>query len=427
MSDPVGAEREAIERDRDLAWELFDAQPQHPRIPQLTQSVLARAPQFTGMIILLAMHREACGEIAEARRLLQELAGRRDRQYLSVLRELRDLEFSDSRFAESLRLAELVLREDPEAGWLDRMDLGSAVAIARDPEAGWRRIDEAVEMAARTDPDRYRNALGQRAVRFLATGAPPERFLPAAQLAIEADPTESAIATALAFAYLYDYRPEESVVLLRRVLQQDPLDEVAQGGMIVARAFIDPLERTEYTMDDLRRAGMGEIAWRVLRDKLFGTGVIEALTALDAVMPAELAGTLRPPLDQETARASGGEAKLLEWHDGQASGTGGLWGDGGSFRLMTGAEIQEMDTAIEANPEAWPQWDAEGEYFTQIFTDDAGTYVLEGPGGRLYRRGVAGPDQEVASSFADWLWDRVVAFGGPDPRPGKSAAPHAES
>ncbi|MEK8227104.1 hypothetical protein NKG05_15075 [Oerskovia sp. M15] len=41
MNEPLDVERESIERDRDLAWELFEARPQHPRIPQLAQSVLA--------------------------------------------------------------------------------------------------------------------------------------------------------------------------------------------------------------------------------------------------------------------------------------------------------------------------------------------------------------------------------------------------
>jgi tetratricopeptide (TPR) repeat protein len=122
MNEPLDLDREAISRDRDLAWELFEAQPQHPRIPELVLSVLATAPELTGMSILLAMHREACGEVDEARRLLQDLMGRRDRQYLNALRRLRDLEDSAGDYDEALRLAELVLREDPEADWRDRMD-----------------------------------------------------------------------------------------------------------------------------------------------------------------------------------------------------------------------------------------------------------------------------------------------------------------
>lgn len=421
MNQPEGAEREAIEHDRDLAWELYDAQPQHPRIPQLAQSVLARAPQFTGMIILTALHREACGEPDEARRLLQELMGRRDRQYVNAVRKLRNLEFSQANYAESLRLAEIVLREDPEATWMDRMELASALAYVDDPETAWRLLDEAVEFSARTDPDGYPDALGQRAARFLTTAAPPDRFLTAAEQAVEADPTESLLATALAFAYLFDYRPYEAREIFARVLREDPTDEAAQGGMFIAKGFIDPLEGTEYTVDDLRRLGMGEVAWRILRDTLFGTGMDEALLALDAVLPDDLSESLLPALDREEARASGGDDKLLAWHDGQQPGTGHLWGTGESFRLMTGAEVHAMDEAIEADPAGWPQWDAQNDYYTQLFTDEAGAYLIEGTAGRLYRRTPGQDDVEIAPSLADWLWDRVVAFGGRDPRPGRAA------
>lgn len=422
MSDPVGAEREAIEHDRDLAWELYDFQPEHPRIPELAMSVLARAPQFTGMIILLSMHRQACGDVDEARRLLRELLGRRDRQFLGALRRLRDLEGSEGDFAEAMRLGELVLREDPEADWFDHMDHAAAVAMAADPQRGWALIDDAVELAGRTAPEAYAGALGLRAVHFLSTGTPPGRFLVAAQQAIEADPSETTLSTALAFAYLYDYRPQEALELFARVLREDPMDEVAQGGMIVARAFLDPIERGVGTMDDLRRAGMGEIAWRILRDKLFEAGLADALAALDPLLPKELAASLRPPLDLDAASASGGDDKVLAWHDGQLPGTGGRWGDGSPFRLMSGAEIGEMDEAIEQDPSAWPQWDAERDYYTQLFTDDAGAYLIEGSGGRLVRRAAGRDDEEVAASLTDWLWDRVVAFGGDDPRPGRSAS-----
>ncbi|MGK9146120.1 tetratricopeptide repeat protein [Plantibacter flavus] len=419
MNEPLDLERAAIEHDRDLAWELFDARPQHPQIPQLTQSVLARAPQFTGMIILLAMHRRACGEVDEARRLLHDLLGRRDRQYLGALRTLRDLELAVLDYPEALRLAELVLREDPDADWLDRMELASATAMAVDPETGWAMLDDAVEFCGRTEPDRSAGALGQRSLRFLSLGAPPMRFLEATQQAIEADPSETLLATALAYAYLFDYRPEEAKELLLRVLRQDPTDEVAQGGMIVARAFLDPIERGVGTMQDLRNGGMGEIAWRILRDTLFGTGTREALEALETVMPDGLARSLRPGLDREAARASGGDDKLLEWRDGQIAGSGGLWGDGTAFRLMTGREIRDMDQSMEEHPEDWLQWDGEHEYFTQLLTDDAGAYLFEGAGGRLIRRAPGVADQDVAPSFADWLWDRVAAFGGDDARPGR--------
>lgn len=423
MSEPTqpdDAERAAIERDRDLAWELYGFQPEHPRIPELALSVLARAPQFTGMIILMALHRQARGEDDEARKLLQELVGRRDRQFLNAVRKLRDLEYDTRRFDESLHLAEIVLREDPEATWEDRMDHANALAHTDDPVAAWDRIDQAVEFSARADPEQYAEALGQRALRFLATGAPPDRFLLAAQQAVEADPTEPVLATALAYAYLYDYRVEEAKTLLLRVLREDPTETVAQAGMIMVNGFLGPIERGDATMDDFRTNGMGEIIWRTLRDQLFGTGTAEALAALDEVLPADLAQVLGPPLDEDAARASGGDRTLLRRFDGQEPGTGLLWGTGEPFRLLSGSEVRTTDDAIEQHPADWPQWDHENEYFTLLLTDDAGSYLYEGTGGRLLRRGPGQSDREEAPSLADWLWDRVAAFGGPDPRPGWS-------
>lgn len=417
VPDPDDALRAAIEHDRDLAWELYDVRPGHPRIAELARSVLEREPQFTGMIILLALHREACGEIDAARELLQDLVARRDRQYVNAVKKLRDLEFSDRRFAEARGLAELVLREDPEPGWLDVMELGSAQVFTGDPLGGWDRIDEAVEMAARQDPERYADALGQRATRLLGSGAHPSRFLPAAQEALAADPGEPLLATTLAYAYLYDYRPAEAEQLLRGVLSEDPTDEIAQGGLTVARAFLNPVERGDATMEVLRASGMGEIAWRILRDQMFGTGIEEALSALDGVMPPALAESMRAPLDGDAAGESRGEGRILAWHDGQRPGSGHAWGIADGFRLMTSAEVADMEERIERSPADWPQWRTEEEYFTLILTDDAGGYLIEGPGGRLLQRSAGAPDREAAPSIADWLWDRVAAFGGEDPRP----------
>ena len=410
-------EQEAIDRDRDLAWELYDYLPEHPKIPELTQSVLAREPTFTGMIILLALHREACGEIEEARRLLQELMGRRDRQYVNAVKKLRDLEYSAEQYPEALRLAEIVLQETPEADWMDLMDHASALISTGRREEGWRRIDEAVEHCARVDAGRYSDALGQRATRLLASGAHPDRFLPAAQEAVEADPSESLLASTLGFAYLYHYRADEAEELFLRVLREDPTEGSAQIGLTLARAFLEPIRSGKATMDDHRAAGSGEMAWRILRDQMFGTGMLEAFAALDEVMPEPLLRALRPPLDREAARASGGDDKLLAWHNGQEPGTGALWGTGAEFRVMSAAEITAMDDAIEQDPGAWPLWNAEQSYYTQLFTDDAGSYLIEGHAGRMYQRGPDGEDREVAVSLTDWLWDRVAAFGGADPRP----------
>ena len=156
------AERSPIEHDRDVAWELYDAQPTHPRIAELAQSVLSREPAFTGMINLLALHREACGEIAEARRLLQGLMGRRDHQFLNAVKSLRDLEQAEGNFAEALRLTEIVLREDPEASWLEQMELGAALAYTGQRERSIQLFDEAVRSAAQLGSEEHALALGQR-------------------------------------------------------------------------------------------------------------------------------------------------------------------------------------------------------------------------------------------------------------------------
>ncbi|RGE20745.1 hypothetical protein [Leucobacter sp. wl10] len=189
--------------------------------------------------------------------------------------------------------------------------------------------------------------------------------------------------------------------------------------MTVARGFLDPIERGDTTLDALREFRMGELAWRMMRDQMFRTGLDEALEALDAVLPHDLARSLRPPLGGEAARESYGETELLEWHDGQEPGTGALWGFDEPFRLMSAAEVDEMEHAIVRDPAAWPQWDSENEYFTLIGADDAGAYLFVGPGGVLHRRCAGQEDREVAPSLADWVWDRVVAFGGEERRPGR--------
>lgn len=417
MSD---IEREAVMRDKSLAWELYHTQPSHPRIPELAQSVLAREPSFTGMIILTALHRIELGEYAAARTMLQGLAGQRDRQYVNVLRELRDLEYIVGDYAESLRLAELVLREEPGAKWEDLMEQGIALAMDGDLDAGWRVLDEAVALAAKIDADSYRDALAWRATRQFISGAPPERFLTAAQAAIDADPSDTVSAVLLGFAYVYRYEPEKAQALFLGVLRQDPTDDLARIGHRMTRGILESITQAGRTIDDHRWAGTGELAWRMLYERMLGAGLHEAFAALDAVMPVTLSASLHPPLPAAEADEFGAtEAKVFAWHDGQLMGTGTFWGTGEHFRLMTSEEVAAMDQAIAQDPQSWSPWVADTGRYEQLFTDDAGGYLYEGFGGRLYRRGPEGtPDVEVALSLADWLWQRVVAFGGKDPRPG---------
>lgn len=415
-------ESELIDRDLTLAWELYEADPEHPRIEELTRSVLLRAPEKTGMILLAALHLQARGEIEEARRRLQELVGRRDHQYVNAVKNLRDLEYSAGNYTEALRLTEIVLREEPDAGWIEQMELGSATVFVRSPEAGWRIIDDAVETCSRTDPDRYAAALAQRALRFLATGAPPERFGPAAAEAIEADPSELMLTIALGFAYLFDYRAEESEELFLRVLRETPTDGIAQAGLTVSRGFLDPIRKGTHTMEDHREAGSGELAWRMMYERVFQTTLALALAALDDVMPRELHASMRPPLSAEAVLATDGDSDVLAWHDGQRADGGSFWGMGEAFRLLNGEEVTAIEAAIESDSGVYPEWSSDDLYYSFIATDDAGTLFFTGVAGRLYARRAGQEDRQIAPSLADWAWDRVVAFGGADPRPGSPAA-----
>jgi hypothetical protein len=83
---------------------------------------------------------------------------------------------------------------------------------------------------------------------------------------------------------------------------------------------------------------------------------------------------------------------------------------------MSAAEIIAMSTEIEADPAAHPDW-PENEIWEQVMTDDAGAYLVGVAFGALVKRRPGQPDEPVAASMADWLWDRVADFGGPDPRP----------
>lgn len=412
------AEREAVIRDRDLALELLQAQPTHKKIGELARSVLAREPSFTGTHLVLALHLQAREELDEARTHLLTLIGMQDDYQLTALRILRDLEYDARDYAESLRVAEEVLRAAPEPRWLDVLMLGAATVFTGDREAGWDLMDEAVSYAGRTDPEDHAQALEKRAARFLTTAAPPARFLPAAEAAIAANPGDHTLSIALAYAYLYDYRAEEARELLQRVLREDPTNTVAQGGLIAVRGFLGPIERGDATMEDFRAAGFGESAWHIMHEQLFDLDIGHALDALDRVLPRALVRVLRGPLRKKYRETTEGSRELLSWHDGQDPGTGAAWGLGKPFRLLSHAEIEAREAAIEQHPEDWPGWDPE-VYAMLIATDDNGGYYIEGYASRMYYRAPGAADVEIAPSLADWLWDRVVEFGGEERRPGK--------
>ncbi|MEV6964821.1 tetratricopeptide repeat protein [Hamadaea sp. NPDC051192] len=415
-------DREAVERDLDLAWELFGAQPTHPRIAELALRVLAAQPERSTPLLLLASHREFCGDVEEARRLFLQVAGRRDGQFINAARGLRRVASGEHEHAEALRWARTVLGEEHE-NWDDWMELGAAQARAGEHEKGWHQLDEAVALCARTEPDDLPKALRRRARYLLESLAPPERFAPAAEAAVRADATDPGIAMLLGWAYLAQYRYDDAEELGLRLLREDPTDDLLQSLVRTARTMQGIVEKArgqDISLADIQGTGAIEMAWQQLRDQRLGIDLPSALAALDAVLPAGLRDTLRPgasPADLAGNKVGSMVAKnLVSWHDGQQPGSGAVWELAEPFRLMSAAEILAMDAEIEADQAAHPDWPA-NEMWEQVMTDDAGSYLVAVAFGALVKRRPGQPDEPVAASVADWVWDRVAGFGGLDPRP----------
>ncbi|MDQ2587902.1 tetratricopeptide repeat protein [Saccharothrix yanglingensis] len=414
---------DAVERNLDLAWELFAAQPAHPQVAELASQVLAVQPERSSVSLLLANHHEVCGRTGEARRLYLQVAGRRDHQFINAARALRHLAVAEHDHPEALRWARAVLGEDHE-GWGDWMELGFARALCGEHEDGWRQLDEAVALCSRTTPDELPHALGQRAACLLGSFAPPDRFVPAAEEAVRADAANSRVALLLGWAYLVQYRFADAERLGLRLLRENPTEDLLQGLVGTARTMlriVGNAHAQDITLDDIRRSGVIELGWRQLRDQVLGTDLASALAALDDVMPADLRATLRPgvPISDVPGSDKLGSVAaedLVAWHDGQQPGSGAAWGPAGSFRLMSAAEIIAMSAGIEADPAAHPDW-PENEVWEQVMTDDAGAYLVVVAFGALVERRPGHPDEPVAASMADWVWDRVADFGGRDPRP----------
>ena len=413
----------AVERDLDLAWELLGAQPTHPRVAELALRVLAAQPERTSATLALANHHHACGELDKARRLFLQVAGRRDRWFTMAARALRLLESSENNHDEALRWAHAVLAEDQE-DWDDWMRLGQVQARSGEHETGWRQLDDAVALCSRTAPDDLPRALGKRAEYLLESLAPPERFAPAAEEAIRANAADPWVAMLLGFAYLAQYRFEDAEQLGLRLLREDPTDDLLQSLVGTARSMLRIVEKArgdDITLEDIRGTGVMEMSWRQIRDQKLGIDLPSALAALDAVLPADVRATLRPgaPPRAETGRDKVGAMvaeDLVSWHDGQEPGSGAVWGLAEPFRLMSAAEIIAMDAEIEDDRAAHPDW-PENEIWEQVMTDDAGAYLVAVAFGALVKRRPGQPDEPVAASMADWVWDRVADFGGQDPRP----------
>ncbi|WP_236594301.1 tetratricopeptide repeat protein [Saccharothrix sp. 6-C] len=416
-------DHDAVERTLDLAWELFAAQPAHPEVAELASRVLAAQPERSSVSLLLANHREVCGEAGEARRLYLQVAGRRDHQFVNAARALRHLAVAEHDHAEALSWARTVLGEDHEE-WGDWMELGHVQALCGEHEDGWRQLDEAVALCSRTAPDELPKALGKRAAYLLGSFAPPDRFVPAAEEAIRADAANSWVALMLGWSYLVQYRFTDAEQLGLRLLRENPTEDLLQDLVGTARTMlriVDKAHTQDITLEDIRRSGVIELGWRQLRDQVLGTDLASALAALDDVMPADLRATLRPGVaisDVPGSDQLGSVAAedLVAWHDGQLPGTGAAWGTAGPFRLMSAAEIIALGAEIEADPAAHPDW-PENEVWEQVMTDDAGAYLVIVALGALVERRPGHPDKPVAESMADWIWDRVADFGGRDPRP----------
>ncbi len=413
---PGDRDGDPLEHDVDLAWELFEAQPRHPEVGRLAQRVLAQQPGRNGIRMLLAMHLVACDDAAGARALLHDIAGQRDPFYVDAARELRDLELAESDFDSARQWAEAVLREEQDNG-RDLVELGAATALSGDLEAGWALMDDGVALCARTG-QRLDHALMSRAVYLMQSWAPPERFVPAAEAAMQADPSAEFIGGLLGWAYLQQGRFRDAEDLALRLLRIDPTDGLAAGVLTVLREWQVVVDRGDVTFPEIHASGIVDLVWAQKRDELLGTDLVSALAALETVLPADLRAALRPPLDDEAAAASPGEAAIAAWHDGQEPGTGHLWGVDGGLRLLSSAEVAAMDEAIEADPSAYPGWEQNelSDHYVQVMTDDTGGYLIETLEEVVVRRSGA-DDVVVAATLADWFWGRVSAFGGRDPRP----------
>ncbi|MEV0675379.1 tetratricopeptide repeat protein [Actinosynnema sp. NPDC050436] len=419
---------DAVERTLDLAWELFEAQPTHPKVAELALQVLAAQPERSSVSLLLANHREVCGETGEARRLYLQVAGRRDHQFVNAARALRHLALAEHDHPEALHWARTVLGEEHDE-WDDWMELGFAQALCGEHEDGWRQLDDAVALCSRTAPDELPTALGKRAAHLLGTFAPPDRFVPTAEDAIRADAANHWVAVMLGWSYLVQYRFADAEQLGLRLLRENPTEELLHGLVGTARTMLRIVENAhakDITMEDIRRTGVIELGWRQLRDRMLGTDLVSALAALDDVMPADLRAALRPGVsladvpDSDKLGSAVAE-DLVVWRDGQQPGSGSVWGLAEPFRLMSATEIIALCTEIEADPEGHPDW-PENEVGEQVMTDDAGAYLVVVAFGAVVTRRPGRPDEPVAESMADWVWDRVVDFGGPDPRPARRVA-----
>ena len=417
-----------VERDLDLAFEIFAARRTHPEVARLALRVLAAQPDRASAALLLGKHRELCGETDEARRLYHRVAGNGGSQVINAARALRDLAFAERDRLEARSWARTVLGLDQE-GWEDWLQLGHARALCGDVDGGWRLLDEAVALCARTAVDDLPRALGRRAACLLESFAPPDEFVPAAEAAIRANAASPMVGLLLGWAYMVQYRFVDAETLGLRLLREDPTADQVQNLVTTVRTMqqiVQGAAAQDITLDDIRRSGVIEMAWRQLRDEALGTDLASALAALDDVMPDDLRASLRAGavLSDDDAALLGPMVSedLVSWHDGQQPGSGTAWSLPEPVRLLSAAEIIALGTDVDADPTLHASWPPDDSW-EAVMTDDAGSYLVVVAFGTLVRRHPGRPDVPVAPSMADWIWDRVASFGGRDARP--TRPPHA--
>ena len=108
---------------------------------------------------------------------------------LEEARERRDDALARHDYPEARRWAEVAVGHQEE-DWLDLVELGTATALDGEQERGWQMVDEAVEQCERADARMLPSLLVHRAISFLMSGAPTERFVAAVEEADRASPRD---------------------------------------------------------------------------------------------------------------------------------------------------------------------------------------------------------------------------------------------
>ncbi len=410
---------DSVERDYRTARALMDIQLTNRKAARLLRRVLAADPDNTDARYWLGVFHVATDDPVQARRLMLEVIGKHDHLFASAARVMRDMEFEEHNYDAGLEWATAAMKADPH-WWNSLMGLGLLTGMSGGLEVGWQMIDDAVDLCVRTSPDMLPRALRYRTVCLLDTFAPPDRVGTAAEEAFRANPADEVMGSVLSWAYATLGRFADAEATARRVLRIDPTDEIPQITLRFLQEVQDAIDKhPTLTLDESGAALMMTKFWSEQRGAVTGTDLASALNALRKVMPRELVRALHVGLSKRKAAMAASEPTIARWRDGQDRGTAEAWGPGFRFRLMSSSEVTAMDDAIEADPAAYPQWANEErltDYYCQVMTDDAGGYIVDTLDGVVLRReGVA--DERVADSLADWFWDRVVAFGGDDPRP----------